>query len=69
MTVPFGIGKPVRRKEDLRLVTGRGEFSDDTSVPDQAHAIVLRYRGPGSAAHHCVLRGARDTRDAKGRYR
>src|SRR5262245_14157839 len=42
MTVPFGIGKPVRRKEDLRLITGRGEFSDDINDPDQVHAIVLR---------------------------
>ena len=37
-----GIGHPVRRKEDLRLVTGRGEFSDDINAPGQAHAIVLR---------------------------
>ena len=37
-----GIGQPVRRKEDLRLVTGRGEFSDDINAPGQAHAIVLR---------------------------
>ena len=37
-----GIGKPVRRKEDVRLVTGRGEFSDDINAPGQAHAIVLR---------------------------
>ena len=37
-----GIGKPVRRKEDVRLVTGRGEFSDDINAPGQAHAVVLR---------------------------
>jgi aerobic carbon-monoxide dehydrogenase large subunit len=37
-----GIGQPVRRKEDLRLVTGRGEFSDDINAPGQAHAVVLR---------------------------
>src|SRR3954464_3570280 len=51
MTVPFGIGQPVRRKEDLRLVTGRGEFSDDINHPDQAHAIVLR-----SPHAHAVIR-------------
>ena len=38
----FGIGQPVRRKEDLRLLRGRGEFSDDLNLPDQAHAVVLR---------------------------
>ena len=37
-----GIGEPVRRKEDLRLVTGRGEFSDDLNLPRQAHAAILR---------------------------
>jgi carbon-monoxide dehydrogenase large subunit len=39
---PSGIGQPVRRKEDLRLVTGRGEFSDDLNAPGQVHAVVLR---------------------------
>src|ERR1700730_13199344 len=38
----FGIGEPVRRKEDLRLVQGKGEFSDDFNLPGQAHAYILR---------------------------
>ena len=38
----FGFGRPVRRKEDQRLLTGRGEFSDDLNLPGQAHAYVLR---------------------------
>jgi carbon-monoxide dehydrogenase large subunit len=42
MSSANGIGKPVRRKEDLRLITGRGEFSDDLHAPNQVHAIVLR---------------------------
>ncbi|MPZ56225.1 MAG: molybdopterin-dependent oxidoreductase [Rhizobiales bacterium] len=37
-----GIGQPVQRKEDLRLITGRGEFSDDLNLPNQAHAVILR---------------------------
>jgi carbon-monoxide dehydrogenase large subunit len=37
-----GIGAPVRRKEDLRLVTGGGCFSDDVTLPRQARAFVLR---------------------------
>jgi carbon-monoxide dehydrogenase large subunit len=37
-----GIGKPVPRKEDLRLLTGKGRFSDDVDMPDQAYASVLR---------------------------
>jgi carbon-monoxide dehydrogenase large subunit len=37
-----GIGAPVRRKEDLRLVTGGGCFSDDVTLPRQTRAFVLR---------------------------
>ncbi len=38
----FGMGQTVSRKEDDRLVSGRGAYTDDTSLPDQAHGIVLR---------------------------
>ena len=38
----FGVGQPVRRHEDLRLVTGRGRYTDDISLPRMAHAVVLR---------------------------
>ncbi len=37
-----GIGQPVRRREDLRLLTGRGRYSDDINVPGQAYAVMLR---------------------------
>lgn len=37
-----GIGQPVLRKEDLRLLTGRGRYSDDLSLPGQAVGFVLR---------------------------
>lgn len=37
-----GIGQPVRRKEDFRLVTGRGRYSDDVNWPGQAYAVMLR---------------------------
>jgi carbon-monoxide dehydrogenase large subunit len=37
-----GVGKPVRRVEDERLVTGRGCFSDDFNVPGQAYACFAR---------------------------
>jgi carbon-monoxide dehydrogenase large subunit len=32
----------VRRKEDLRLVTGRGCYSDDFNFPGQAYGAVVR---------------------------
>ncbi len=37
-----GIGRPVRRREDLRLLTGRGRYSDDVNLPGQAYAAMLR---------------------------
>jgi carbon-monoxide dehydrogenase large subunit len=38
----FGIGQPVRRREDRRFVTGAGCFTDDVNLPGQAHAYILR---------------------------
>ena len=39
-----GIGRPVRRKEDLPFITGRGRYTADISLPDQLHLAV--YRAP-----------------------
>jgi len=36
------IGSDVRRKEDLRLVTGTGCFSDDVNLPGQVFAAMVR---------------------------
>lgn len=36
------IGRPVRRKEDDRLLIGKGRFTDDFSVPGQAYAAMVR---------------------------
>lgn len=44
-----GIGQPVRRREDLRLLTGRGRYSDDINVPGQAYAVMVR--SPYAHAH------------------
>jgi carbon-monoxide dehydrogenase large subunit len=40
------IGQPVRRKEDRRLLTGRGQFSDDFAIEGQAHAAMVRSPHP-----------------------
>jgi aerobic carbon-monoxide dehydrogenase large subunit len=37
-----GIGQTVRRKEDARLVTGRGNYSDDVNLPGQAYGAAVR---------------------------
>ena len=40
------IGKPIVRKEDERLTTGHGRFSDDFSLDGQAHAVMVRSPHP-----------------------
>ncbi len=37
-----GIGQPVRRREDFRLLTGQGCYSDDFNFPDQSYAVMVR---------------------------
>jgi carbon-monoxide dehydrogenase large subunit len=37
-----GIGAAVRRKEDFRLLTGRGTYTDDINRPGQTYAYILR---------------------------
>jgi carbon-monoxide dehydrogenase large subunit len=36
------IGQPVRRREDMRLVTGNGSYADDVNLPGQAYAAMVR---------------------------
>ncbi|MGC1304692.1 MAG: xanthine dehydrogenase family protein molybdopterin-binding subunit [Caulobacteraceae bacterium] len=40
------VGQPLRRKEDERLITGRGQFTDDFSLPGQVHAAMVRSPHP-----------------------
>ncbi|MEK9646501.1 MAG: xanthine dehydrogenase family protein molybdopterin-binding subunit, partial [Alphaproteobacteria bacterium] len=47
-----GIGRPVRRKEDRRFVTGSGRYTTDVAIPGQAHMVVVR-----STHAHAVIRG------------
>ncbi len=36
------IGKPIPRLEDLRLLRGRGRYTDDLNLPNEAHVAFLR---------------------------
>ncbi|MEX2036766.1 MAG: molybdopterin cofactor-binding domain-containing protein, partial [Xanthobacteraceae bacterium] len=54
------IGQPLRRKEDQRLVTGGGRYSDDISLPGEAYAALVR-----SPHAHARIR-AIDTTAARG---
>ena len=46
-----GIGQPVRRREDFRLLTGKGCYSDDYNFPGQAYAVMVR-----SPHAHAIIR-------------
>src|SRR5438105_7079676 len=37
-----GIGKSLPRREDARLLTGRGRYASDFSLPGQAYAYLVR---------------------------
>jgi carbon-monoxide dehydrogenase large subunit len=47
----YAVGQPVPRKEDPVLLRGEGRYSDDLSLPGQAHAVMVR-----SNAAHGVIR-------------
>ena len=36
------VGRSLRRKEDLRLITGRGRYIDDPSLPSMLWAAIVR---------------------------
>jgi carbon-monoxide dehydrogenase large subunit len=55
----YGVGQPVRRKEDDTLVRGKGRYTDDFNLPGQAYAYIVR-----STHAHGVIRGI-DTTAAK----
>ncbi len=44
----YGIGQSVPRVEDQRLLTGKGNYTDDRKVPGAAYMAVLR--SPHAAA-------------------
>jgi carbon-monoxide dehydrogenase large subunit len=55
----YGVGQPVRRKEDDTLVRGKGKYTDDMNLPGQLYAWIVR-----SPHAHGVIRGI-DTEVAK----
>lgn len=50
-SMKYGVGQPVRRKEDLRLVTGHGNYLDDIRVENEAYAYFVR----SPHAHAAIL--------------
>ena len=50
------IGKPIPREEDLRLLQGRGRYTQDVNALNQAQAYVLR-----SPAAHANIQSIKTT--------
>ncbi|TWT15269.1 xanthine dehydrogenase family protein molybdopterin-binding subunit [Reyranella sp. CPCC 100927] len=48
----FGIGQPVPRSEDPKLLRGEGRYTDDVNLAGQAYAVMVRSRYA-----HAVIRG------------
>src|SRR5580658_6122823 len=55
----FAVGQSVPRKEDPMLLRGKGQYTDDVSLPGQAYAVMVR-----SQNAHGVIRGI-DTEAAR----
>ena len=36
------IGKPIKRREDNRFLTGKGKYTDDIKLPGMLHAAFVR---------------------------
>ncbi len=54
------VGTSLKRKEDPRLLTGRGKFTDDIRLPNTKHAAILRSPYP-----HAKIKGIDVTEAAK----
>jgi carbon-monoxide dehydrogenase large subunit len=52
-------GQPLARKEDQRLLTGKGRYGDDFNLPGQAYAVMVRSPHP-----HARIRSV-DTAEAR----
>ena len=53
-TMKFGIGQPIRRFEDVRLLTGKGRYQDDQTFDRQTWCVFVR-----SPHAHALIRSRR----------
>src|SRR5437660_4983643 len=56
----FGIGQPVSRTEDPKLVRGQGSYTDDVRLPGQVYAAMVRSRHAHGVIRKIDLSAARD---------
>lgn len=53
-----GLGKSVRRREDFRFITGRGQYTDDIARPGQVYAAFVRSPHAHAAINHVETKAA-----------
>ena len=58
--LPRAFGASVKRKEDRRLITGRGNYTDDLLLPDQAFAAFVRSPHAHAAINSIDAEAARE---------
>jgi carbon-monoxide dehydrogenase large subunit len=56
------VGTPLKRKEDPRLITGRGNYTDDMAIPGMLHAAFVR----SDEAHARITVDASAAREREG---
>jgi aerobic carbon-monoxide dehydrogenase large subunit len=64
----YGIGQPVARTEDPRLVRGEGRYTDDIDVPGQAYLAMVRSRHAHGRISRIDLTPARKMPGVLGAY-
>jgi carbon-monoxide dehydrogenase large subunit len=64
----FAIGQPVPRSEDPVLISGKGEFTDDTNLTGQAYAVIVRSPYAHGIIRSIDIEAARDMPGVLGIY-
>jgi aerobic carbon-monoxide dehydrogenase large subunit len=64
----FGVGQPVPRTEDPRLVRGEGRYTDDINLPGQAYVAIVRSRHAHGVIRNIDLAAARAMPGVLGGY-
>jgi carbon-monoxide dehydrogenase large subunit len=52
------VGEPVRRREDLRMLTGKGRYIDDVKVPGMLYAAFVRSPHPNATVTNVDVKPA-----------
>jgi aerobic carbon-monoxide dehydrogenase large subunit len=64
----FGVGQPVPRTEDPKLVRGEGRYTDDLNLPNQAYAVMVRSRNAHGVIREINTEAAREMPGVLGVY-